>query len=303
MVRGAEFRVVCSSQRGWFSKEWAFVIVEGGHEMRVGLLRCAGMLAVGGLIFSASGCESSLHSLKGRTASKASEPAVVEPSENLTDMQVADIQSSLARTLEQRGDLKAAKAAWGQVLERDAEDSQALWRLAVLTDRQGHFDKSEPYYQRAVKSDPRNVELLCDYGYSMYLQRRWLESERLLTRAVELDPENARVQNNLGLLYANTERMGEAAVAFQRAGCRMDEARTNMGVAAAMGGRHDEAKRMFERALAENPESTTAVRGLEALAAVYDATSTDETELADQSEVENGVRRSRGVRPASYSTR
>jgi Tfp pilus assembly protein PilF len=271
--------------------------------MRMGLWRCAGILAVSGLLCSASGCKSSLQSLKGRTAAKGPEPVVVEPAEDLTDVQVADIQSSLARTLEQRGDLKAAKAAWGQVLERDPAASQASWRMAVLTDRQGQFDKSEPYYRRAVKSDPQNVELLCDYGYSLYLQRRWQESERLLTRAAELDPENARVQNNLGLLYANTERMGEAAVAFQRAGCSMDEARTNMGVAAAMSGRRDEARRMFERALADNPESATAVRGLEALAAVEDVELEDEAELAGEFEKGVSGERGVGVRPASYSTR
>jgi Tfp pilus assembly protein PilF len=97
--------------------------------------------------------------------------------------------------------------------------------------------------------------------------------------------------------------MGEAAVAFQRAGCSMDEARTNMGVAAAMSGRRDEARRMFERALADNPESATAVRGLEALAAVEDVELEDEAELAGEFEKGVSGERGVGVRPASYSTR
>lgn len=254
--------------------------------------RTCGLLAVSVLVCGVSGCKSSMRSLGGsKTAPPVSLQSEAETPADLTDYQVADIQSTLARTLEQRGDLKAARAAWGQVLERHPENVQAAWRMGVILDRQGHFGESEEYYRRALGGDSRNVELLCDYGYSLYLQRRWLESERLLTRAAELEPENARVQNNLGLLYAHTERMREAALAFQRAGCTSEESRTNMGVAAAMSGRRDEARRMFERVLEENPESATATRGLEALAAVSDASLGVAGEEAE------------GVLPASYSTR
>lgn len=247
---------------------------------------CAGVVLAAAAVLSGSGCQSMF---KGNQTAAASKPrpaeVVPEMEPDLTDGQVIDIQSSIARTMEQRGDLKAARAAWAQLLERDPQNTQAAWRLAVATDRLGHFDKSESFYRRAVKNDPQNVELLCDYGYSLYLQQRWAESGRLLERAAELEPENARVQNNLGLLYANTERLQEAAVAFRRAGCTAEESRSNLGLAAAMNGRTEEARRIFERVLQENPESTTAAQGLEALAAV-------ETEQEDMR-----------VRPASYSTR
>lgn len=249
-------------------------------------LQGAGVLLAAAAVLSGSGCQSGFKGIRTAAAPK-SRPVEVEPEPepDLTDGQVIDIQSSMARTMEQRGDLKAAKAAWSQLLERDPENAQAAWRLAVITDRLGHFDKSESLYRRAVKSDPQNVELLCDYGYSLYLQQRWAESARLLERAAELEPENARVQNNLGLLYANTERLQEAALAFQRAGCSVEESRSNLGLVAAMNGRTAEARSMFQRVLDDNPESTTAAQGLEALAAV---------ELGLQENT---------VQPVSYSTR
>jgi Tfp pilus assembly protein PilF len=246
----------------------------------------AGVLLAAAVVLSGSGCQSMFRGNRTAAAPKPRPAEVVSELEpDLTDGQVIDIQSSIARTMEQRGDLKAARAAWSQLLERDQQNTQAAWRLAVVTDRLGHFDKSETFYRRAVKSDPQNVELLCDYGYSLYLQQRWAESGRLLERAAELEPENPRVQNNLGLLYASTERLQEASVAFRRAGCTAEESRSNLGLAAAMNGRTEDARRMFERVLQENPESTTAAQGLEALAAV----------AAEQDE--------KPVRQASYSTR
>jgi Tfp pilus assembly protein PilF len=214
---------------------------------------------------TAPGCQSTGRS---RVTATAPEPAADTLDEDLTAGQVADIQTSLARTMEQRGDLKAARAAYGRVLERDPANSTAAWRMAVVTDRQGHFDKSEPLYQRALKAEPKNAAVLCDYGYSLYLQRRWSESEQALKQAAELAPDDARIQNNLGLLYANTERSREAVLAFQRAGCTAEQTRTNIAVAAAMNGRTQEARWMFERVLEDNPESPTANRGLQALAAV-----------------------------------
>lgn len=249
-------------------------------------LQCSGVLLIAVAMLFGSGCQSMFKGTRTAAAPKP-RPAEVAPEmePDLTDGQVMDIQSSIARTMEQRGDLKAARAAWSQLLERDPENTQAAWRLAVVTDRLGHFDKSEPHYRQAVKSDPRNVELLCDYGYSLYLQQRWAESARLLERAAELEPENARVQNNLGLLYANTERHQKAAMAFRRAGCTVEESRSNLGLVAAMNGRTEEARQMFKRVLEENPESATAAQGLEALAAVAREQQEDH------------------VRPASYSTR
>jgi Tfp pilus assembly protein PilF len=211
------------------------------------------------------GCQSTGRS---RITAASPEPVMDAMDEDLTDGQVADIQTSLARTMEKRGDLKAARAAYGRVLERDPANVVAAWRMAVVTDRQGHFDKSEPLYRQALKAEPKNAAVLCDYGYSLYLQRRWSESEQVLKQAAEIAPDEARIQNNLGLLYANTERSRDAVLAFQRAGCSPEQTRTNLAVAAAMSGRTQEARWMFERVLEENPESPTASRGLQALAAV-----------------------------------
>lgn len=231
------------------------------------------------------GCQSTGRS---RVATTAPQPAMETVDEDLTDGQVADIQTSLARTMEQRGDLKAARAAYGRVLERDPSNAVAAWRMAVVTDRQGHFDKSEALYRQALKAEPKNAAVLCDFGYSLYLQRRWSESETVLKQAAGIAPDDSRIQNNLGLLYANTERSRDAVLAFQRAGCSPEQTRTNLAVAAAMSGRTDEARWMFERVLEDNPESPTANRGLQALAAVADQDSGIQRVGYESDEVQSG---------------
>lgn len=255
MVAAVRVAVVVRSPVVWFSER---EVVMHTTSNRIGFALLVGTLLAG------AGCQSAGRS---RVASTASVPVLDTADENLSDGQVADIQTSLARTMEQRGDLKAARAAYGRVLERNPANAEAAWRMAVVTDRQGHFDRSESLYQQALKLEPKNAAVLCDYGYSLYLQQRWSESEQKLKQAAEIAPDDARIQNNLGLLYAHTERFREAILAFQRSGCTPEQTRTNLAVAAAMSGRSDEARWMFERILEENPESATASAGLKALAA------------------------------------
>ena len=53
-------------------------------------------------------------------------------------------------------------------------------------DKKGDFEASEKLYQTALKKSPKSAELLCDLGYSHYLQAKWKESESNLKKALTL---------------------------------------------------------------------------------------------------------------------
>ncbi|MBC8117926.1 MAG: tetratricopeptide repeat protein, partial [Candidatus Saccharimonas sp.] len=128
----------------------------------------------------------------------------------LNGRQVAEVQLSLARSLELRGEIEPALNAYRQAIEKDPRRATGYWRMAVLQDRQGQVEESAALYQQALKLDSKNPDLLCDYGYSLYLQRRWAEAEERLRQAIALKPKHSRAHNHLGLVLAQTERADEA---------------------------------------------------------------------------------------------
>jgi Tfp pilus assembly protein PilF len=218
-------------------------------------------LALTGVVVLAVGC----HFPGFRSAGR--EPAP-ERDRSISGRQVADVQLSLARTLERRGDMEPALAAYRQAIEKDPRRSTGYWRMAIIQDRRGNTIESEGHYQQALKLDAKNPDLLCDYGYSLYLQRRWAESEENLRRAITLKPQHQRAHNNLGLLLAQGERNDDALTEFRKAGCDIAEARCNLAFVMALNRRFEGARQFYELALDANPESSAAKSGLETLESV-----------------------------------
>ena len=184
------------------------------------------------------------------------------------DRQVADVQLSLGRSLEQRGEFEPALNAYRQAIENDPRRVTGYWRSALLQDRRGNVEESEAMYRHALKLDPKNSDLLCDFGYSLYLRRRWAESEERLRQAITLKPKHARAHNNLGLVLAQVERADEALAEFHKAGCDDADAHTNLAFVMTLNQRWDQAREHYELALDANPGSATAASGLEQLNAV-----------------------------------
>jgi Tfp pilus assembly protein PilF len=185
--------------------------------------------------------------------------------ERLSSNQISDVKVSLARSLEQQGKSDRALETYQEVLQKNPEQPIALWRLAVLQDRKGEFQESEPLYRRAIKIAPKNPDLHCDFGYSLYLQRRWGEAEDQLREAIALKPHHRRAHNNLGLLLASTERTDDALAEFKKSGCDLAQARSNLAFMLMLNHHWDDAREQYELALEANPDLEAAQSGLENL--------------------------------------
>jgi Flp pilus assembly protein TadD len=192
-------------------------------------------------------------------------PFVSDATPPLTAHQAADVQVSLGRSLEKRGDAAQAMAAYQEAIKRDPRRADAYVRLAVLLDRQGKFQDAAVQYRRALELAPRDPDTYCDLGYSLYLQRRWAEAEGNLQHALALKPDHARAHNNLGLVFARVDRTEEALAQFRLAGCDAATARVNLALALTLDRRWAEARQQYEQALACDPACEPARTGLASL--------------------------------------
>lgn len=181
----------------------------------------------------------------------------------ISDEQAADVQVALGRSLEMRHEPNQAIVAYLEAVRRDPKRDDAYMRLAILHDELGKFAESAEFYLKASRLRPDNFEMQSNWGYSLYLQRRWQDAEAHLRKAIELKPDYARAHNNLGLLLARTERPDEALAEFRRGGSDEAHARANLAFAFSVEGRLDEAGAVYEQALAINPSLEEARKGLE----------------------------------------
>ncbi|WP_165252722.1 tetratricopeptide repeat protein [Paludisphaera soli] len=178
--------------------------------------------------------------------------------------QAADVEIAMGRTLQESGDLNGAEAAFRDALKKDPRRADAEAKLAVLAEERGDQEQADAHFERALKLAPKDPEILCDRGYSYYLQRRWADAETCLRKALREDPRHARGHNNLGLVLAR-QGDGEAAlVEFGKAGCDRADAQSNLALVMAMEGRLDEARELYAAASAAKPGSAPAREGLRA---------------------------------------
>jgi Tfp pilus assembly protein PilF len=228
------------------------------------LRRSAGGLVLG-LVFGAAGC---VHT---PTTPTTPPPAVLPPLETdarLGARQVADVKVALGRTLEKQGDEARALVAYQEALAQDPKRGDAALRIAVLLDQQGRFAESADYYHKAEAAQPDNADIACNLGYSFYLQRRWPEAEAALRKALARQPHHRRAHNNLGLVLAQAGRPEEALAEFRKAGLAEADARVNLAFAQTMRREWNEARAQYQLALAADPSSSAAQKGLQELNAV-----------------------------------
>ena len=95
----------------------------------------------------------------------------------------------------------------------------------------------------------KNPNLLSDMGYYYYERENFVEAERSLRKALEIDPNHQKALTNLAMVLARQGRFSESFDAFSKV-IGPAAAHSNIGVLMAKQGRYDEAKQAFHRALA-----------------------------------------------------
>jgi Tfp pilus assembly protein PilF len=200
----------------------------------------------------------------------------------LTPAEQVEVSWAAAEEMKKQGLEAEALVHYEKVREHDPQHASLAWRLAVLYDRQGNADMAAAEYERALRADARNPDLLNDVGY-FHLQRDDLpQAEKYLRDALSVRPEHERANVNLGVTLGRQGRVEDSLACFARV-LPPAQARCNVGLILAQEGRVEEARRSLREALRLDPNLAQAkafLARLESPAAAAALPPTPETPLA-----------------------
>ena len=102
-----------------------------------------------------------------------------------------------------RGDYGTAERYFRDAVEKAPKDGMAWIGLAASYDRISRFDLADQAYSRAIKLCGETVEILNNQGYSYMLRGNLQRAQAKFSKALERDPMNPTIINNMELLNAS----------------------------------------------------------------------------------------------------
>jgi len=127
-----------------------------------------------------------------------------------------EMLGAYGRSLADNGRLREAD----EVLSRAHSPERPDWRIlsaqGTVADQLGEHDRAQQIYQSALKLAPGEPTVMSNYGLSLALSKRLPEAERVLAEAVASDRADARVRQNLVLVFGLQGRFGEAEALARR---------------------------------------------------------------------------------------
>lgn len=171
----------------------------------------------------------------------------------------------VARLAENHNNLAEARHVYNTVLERNPKQREAWHRLAVIAAREAKWAEAEDHYRRVAELGPMTPQILCDMGYTLYLQHRLPESEQVLRDALAMEPRNKSAANNLALVLGQQGRYDECLTMFKQTNSEA-QAEANLAYVLTQMGQTKLAQAHYSRALSLDPEMRRAAQALLQLA-------------------------------------
>lgn len=162
-----------------------------------------------------------------------------------------------AEKLARDGKSQEAISAYKQALEK-VEDPEILHRVALLCQVHDQEADARGYFERCLKLDPANPELLADAGYRAYLAGDLDVARTHYQAAVAVAPDSPRVLSNYAILMHARGDNERALELFERAGCSRQEALANVGELYRMNRDEEQAEHYFQ--LAHSLEEPSAIQ-------------------------------------------
>jgi protein O-GlcNAc transferase len=126
----------------------------------------------------------------------------------------------------------------------------------------GNLDDAESEYRAVLSGKSDHANTLHFLGLIEYQRANHAEADRLMSRALAIDPQLAPAQSNHGLVLMELERPAEALSCFNNAlaiNPKYPQALNNRGTALRELGRLDEALTSYSKALALDPQNVDAL--------------------------------------------
>jgi len=183
--------------------------------------------------------------------------------EKTTPNESSDAREHLikGKGLLQAGRINEAIAELSLAASLDAGMIEAHNLLGIAFDKKGMADSAHSAYERAVKLNPKDAQLLNNLGFSLYQDGNYRAAVDKLKKAAKLAPSDERILNNLALAQARQGKYEDAYKTFVRAGGELT-ANLNTATMLERAGRDDEAIKYYEGARQLQPGSSIALRRL-----------------------------------------
>jgi Tfp pilus assembly protein PilF len=117
----------------------------------------------------------------------------------------------------QQADLELALAEYEQIQWVNIERVESNLNLGWVRAARGDLEGAEQAYRKALRVDPEFVPAMVNLSDLYRQMEREAEGQRLLERAVGLQPDNGDVRHALGLLLARRGQLGQAIEELRRA--------------------------------------------------------------------------------------
>ncbi|WP_157605102.1 tetratricopeptide repeat protein [Schlesneria paludicola] len=130
------------------------------------------------------------------------------------DSQLSDLMKE-GDQLSANGQFEDARLVYMRALMASPGNAAVHHRLAVVADKQHQYSAADEHYQAALRSRPRDVNILSDLGYSYTLRGSLSQAEQTLKQALEIDRQHRRAMANMGLVYAKQNRRDDALAMFR----------------------------------------------------------------------------------------
>jgi len=187
--------------------------------MRKGPVLCACIVSV-----ALTGCETDQTGVSASAIAITGETSVPPPIsqtppatftvEDPTDVKYYRSDEPLKLAIEHfnRGHFGIAAKYFEDAVTKAPKDATAWIGLAASYDRVGRFDLADRAYKQAIKLVGVTTEILNNQGYSYMLRGRLIEAKRKLLLALEREPDNPTIINNLKLLDGSARYISRGPV-------------------------------------------------------------------------------------------
>lgn len=116
-----------------------------------------------------------------------------------------------------KGDWEAARSAYKEMLELDAENSLAWANLGAVEQQSGRTDEAVHCFEQSVHFNPQLSQSWVALGLIASSKGDIYRAVSMFTRAIHEDPQDARAHNHLAVTMQNLGWRDAAASELQRA--------------------------------------------------------------------------------------
>lgn len=158
--------------------------------------------------------------------------------------------------------------AFARGLSAFPDEPEILYARALAWERRDDIARAEADFRKILVIDPESTAALNALGYTLADRTgRYQEALELINRARAAEPENAAIIDSYGWVLYRLGRNEEAVIELRRALAMQEDAEIAAHLAEVLWkmGKRDEARRIFDKARALDPDNRSLRRALESV--------------------------------------